>query len=140
MPKGYSKASCHDFRAARSKASEVMAPEARGRQRYGGLEIVGKYVETNLLAKTLSVFRSYLKSSLHKKKDGAWTGSNRRMIKIKVQFGDDTILPDEPNSIYQTAFMYTSWTLGSSSSRFITFSTSSASLSSTDIVVSGLGT
>jgi hypothetical protein len=68
VPKGYSKASCHDFKAARSKASEVMAAEARGRQRYGGLEIVGKYVETNLLAKTLSVFRSYLKSSLHKKK------------------------------------------------------------------------
>ena len=32
VPKGYSKASCHDFKAARSNPSEVMAIEARGRQ------------------------------------------------------------------------------------------------------------
>jgi hypothetical protein len=104
VPKGYSKASCHDFKAARSEASEVMAAEAQGRQIYGGLEMVGKYVETSLLCcsgrNVVGVPGVPEKQFAGEEKVGAMDWPNRHLIKIKVQFKDETILPDEAISIY----------------------------------------
>jgi hypothetical protein len=83
VPKGYSKASCHDFKVATSKASEVMAAEARGETNMWRIRDCRKICRNEFYylvpAETLSVVPEHVpeKQLAPKKKDGAWTGSNK---------------------------------------------------------------